>query len=340
MGSAQSTSNAITVATNKDHQSAAQASGAIGQITSPTFTIASADRTAGATSKAITIGFTNAVELAAGAVVTINYPTGFIATDATAWAAAAGKILSGGVDPSTVWERHADVPTTTSFKIKVMSGQTVAAGTAVLITVQGQTLGSATAGSATGITVSAPGNAESTTAVVAQEIGGAVSNVRFHMSAAPLRAAATNVSATITFTTATVSIPAAGKITIQYPSGFFATSSAPTVHSPSSIASSATPTATSLVLTVGSAAIATGTHTVILGGLTLGSAGTTCSAAGISVSTSAHYASSTALAEAVVGGSGGVSGSPSNSKSPAAAPALHHAVVAAITCAFIIAASL
>ncbi len=117
--------------------------------------------------------------------VPINYPTGFIARDATAWAA---RLSPVELIPLLSWRNMLMSLQTTSLKIKVMTGQTVSAGTEVLITLQGRTLGAATAGSATRITVSAPGNAESTTAVAAQEIAGAVSNVRFLVSAAPLRA--------------------------------------------------------------------------------------------------------------------------------------------------------
>jgi len=306
--------NGIIVTTDKNPGiPTGTATGLIGQVTGVTFAISSTDRVAGATGKDVTIAFNIPVALAAADKVTINYPSGYFGT--TASTPSAIKVTNSAGSASADFQADTTAPGATSLTIVVKSGQTPSgAQTLVLV---GMTMGAATAGSATGITVSAPGNAVSA-GQDSGAIGGAVTGVSF-ISGTTLRAGATNASVTVSFTTASVTPATTGKITINYPSGYFATSATPAVYSPATIASSAAPTATAIVLTVGSAAISASAITVVLGGLTIGS-NVACSATGITVSTSADYAaaSSPALTIAVSGGgSPGVTAGPSSSKSHA-----------------------
>jgi len=113
----------------------------------------------------------------------------------------------------------------------------------------------------------------SSPAVSCGAIGGAVSNVTFSIAAEDRVAKKSAVKATFTFT------PSAGgagasAVTLNYPSGFFATSPTPTasVSAESTSMTPGPPGATSIVLTVaGTAALAAGTAvTVTLHGCTMG----------------------------------------------------------------------
>jgi len=313
-GAVANDANGIKVTTDKNPITpTGTATGIIGQVTGVTFAIASADRVAGTTGKDVTIAFNIPVALVATDKVTINYPSGYFGR--TASTPSAIKATDSAGVASTLFQADTTAPGATSLTIVVKTGQTPSGASTIVLV--GMTMGAATAVSAASITVSAPGNAVSA-AADSVAIGGAVTGV-FFTSGATLRAGTTNASVTVSFTTASSITATTGKITINYPSGFFATSATPAVYSPATIASSAAPTATAIVLTVGSAAISAGAITVVLGGLTMGS-GVACSATGITVSTSADYASSSSLATSLMvagGGSPDVAGGPSSSKNHA-----------------------
>jgi len=305
--------NGITVTTDKNPIApTGTATGVLGRVTSVSFSIVSTDRVAAATAKDVTIAFTLGVALTAADKVTVNYPSGFFGTVAPS----SIKATNSAGSASTLFGADG-APGATSLTIVVLTGQTPGATTHTLVLV-GMTLGAATAGVAASVTVSAPGNAVSTVGADSGAIGGAVSAVSFY-SPNVLRAGATNQTVTVTFTTASSTPLTTGRITINYPSGYFATSPTPVIYSPSTIASAAAPTATAIVLSVGGAAIGAGTVTVVLGGLTIGSTAVACGASGITVNTNVDYSASSALAPATgaAAGDSGATAGPNANKSPA-----------------------
>ena len=114
------------------------------QLTYPMFILMNSDRLANKVGAAATISFTTTYigKLIVGSKITLNYPVGFFAASSTPAVA-----ISSGATGSAV------VPTATSI---VITTGTVAlnASIAVIITLTGLTMGAATVGSSSGITVS------------------------------------------------------------------------------------------------------------------------------------------------------------------------------------------
>jgi len=137
-------SNGVTIATSVDQTaSSGVSSGGIGgQVTSPSFAIATSDRVAGESSAAATFSFTTTAggALAIGSTITLTYPSGFFS--GTGSPAATINGVSGGA-----------VATPTSTQIVVTTGAAVAASSGVTVTVTGLTMGAATAGSSNGVTI-------------------------------------------------------------------------------------------------------------------------------------------------------------------------------------------
>jgi hypothetical protein len=224
--------------------------------------------------------------------VTLNYPSGFFATSATP--TAKGSAAGATLTPAQ--------PGATSIALTVGGSAPLAAGTAVTVTLVGCTMGPARAASDS-ITVQTDADTTpSSPPVSCGRIGGAVTNVTFNVQLADRVQAKAGVEATFTFT------PSAGgdspsSVTLNYPSGFFATSATPTakVSTAGATLTPAQPGATSIALTVGgSAPLAAGTAvTVTLVGCTMG---LPTAGGGVNVSSSADPTLSNSIDSYYIGG--------------------------------------
>ena len=111
------------------------------QVTVVSFAIATADRIAGKTAVSVTLGFIPTTALPAGGKITLSYPAGFFAPTTTPVVNVAGSTSATSA-----------VPGATSIVITTaVTG--ISANTAFTITLSGLTMGAATDGSVTGITV-------------------------------------------------------------------------------------------------------------------------------------------------------------------------------------------
>jgi len=254
-------------------------SSADGQVTAVTLTIATADRVPFATSKPITVAFTPATALSSGGRITVNYPAGF---------------FKSCVQPVVTGHAVIASSTETGVSSLVLTVNGTLAAAATTVTLVGLTMGGPTATSAAGITVSTSSDTASSGAA-SGAIGGQVGGpVTMTIADASRAAGATGKAVTLAFKT-TVDLAATDKVTMNYPSGFFAAAVTPTV-APTTLTVGATG-ATSVILTAGSA-IAAGTITVTLSGMTLGGAANN-DATGITVSTNKDLVSSGAATGAI-----------------------------------------
>jgi len=253
-------------------------SSADGQVSSVTLTIATADRVPFATSKAITVAFTLATALSSGGRITVNYPAGF---------------FKSCVQPVVTGHAVIASSTETGVSSLVLTVNGTLAAAATTVTLVGLTMGGPTATRAAGITVSTSSDTASSGAA-SGAIGGQVASVTMTIADASRAAGATGKAVTLAFKT-TVDLAATDKVTMNYPSGFFAAAVTPTV-APTTLTVGATG-ATSVILTAGSA-IAAGTITVTLSGMTLGAAAIN-DATGITVSTNKDLVSSGAATGAI-----------------------------------------
>jgi hypothetical protein len=198
---------------------------------------------------------------------------------------------------------------------------------AFTITLSGLTMGAATAGSATGITVQTEADLTASAGVFSGPINSAtaqssqVTSVAFFIASADRVAGKTAVSVTLGFTT-TSTLPVGGKITLNYPSGFFAPTTTPwpntagTTSVTTMTATSGVPGATSIVITTAGAGLAANmAFTITLSGLTMGAA-TAGSATGITVQTEADLTASAGVA------SGGISAPPATYNAALSAPSI------------------
>jgi hypothetical protein len=237
----------------------------------------------------------------------MNYPSDFFAPFATPTFSAA-SVVSMVATPSAPAPTHIVITT---------GGASIGSGTPVVITLSGFTMGAATAGSATGITVQTDADTTASAGVDSGTISSAtaqssqVTAVTFSIATADRVASKSAVSVTLGFKTNFV-LPVAGKITLNYPAGFFASSTAPSFAAgDSSVATMtgavAVPTATQIVITTSTAGIAAGTiFTITLRGLTMGAA-TAGSATGITVQTDADTTASAGVASGAIGGQATIS---------------------------------
>jgi hypothetical protein len=295
LGIARAATDSVTVQTNTNAPfSIPSASCGVigGAVTTVALTIAAEDRVAGRGGVAATFTFTPSAGGAGPSTVTLNYPSGFFDASATPTAivSTVGTIMTPGM------------PGETSIVLDV-SGVALAAGTAVTVTLVGCTLGIARAATASVTVQTSADPTASSPAESCGVIGGAVTTVALTIAAEDRVAGRGGVAATFTFT------PSAGgagpsTVTLNYPSGFFATSPTPsaTVSTAGTIMAPGPPGATSIVLAVSGTALAVGTAvTVTLVGCTLGTA--RAATASVTVQTSADpTASSPAESCGVIGG--------------------------------------
>jgi hypothetical protein len=293
-------STGITVATSVDQTASSGVSSGVigGQVTSALFGIATSDRVAGKTGAAATFSFTTTAggALAAGGKITLTYPSSFFSSTGTP-----GVQISGSGPPTGT----VATPTSTQIVITIAT-QSIAASTAVTVTVTGLTMGAATAGSSTGITVATSVDQTASSGVGSGVIGGQVTSALFGIATSDRVAGKTGAAATFSFTTtAGGALAAGGKITLTYPSSFFSSTGTPGVQISGSgppTGTVATPTSTQIVITIATQSIAASTAvTVTVTGLTMGAA-TAGSSTGITVATSVDQTASSGVSSGVIGG--------------------------------------
>jgi len=152
-------------------------------------------------------------------------------------------------------------------------------------------MGPANAGSATGITVQTDADVTASAGTPSGGIFDAPTDVQMVIASGNRVPNRSNVAVVVTFKTGASALAIGGKITLTYPTGFFATSATPAANTagstsvPTMTATSAAPTATQIVITTAVAGIAANTaFTITLSGLTMGPANAG-SATGITVQT-------------------------------------------------------
>jgi len=263
----------ITVTTDTDTiASVGAASGGINQPTAVDLVIADGDRNYMKAAVAVRLDFTTSKALATGGKITLNFPSGFFAVGTTATAITA----DGSTTVSTMTATFGASTATSIVITTAVAG--IAAGTAFKITLAGMVMGAATAGSATGITVTTDTDTIASAGAPSGIINPAVTSVGFVIATAKRVPASTSAALTLSFKTTSV-FQIGGRITLTYPSGFFATGVTPTANA-ANTASVATMTAisgstssTSFVITTAVAGIAAGTtFTITISGLTVGAA--------------------------------------------------------------------
>jgi hypothetical protein len=208
-------------------RSETMASGVIGgQVTSPSFAIATSDRVAGQPGAAATFSFTTTAggKLATGGTITLTYPSGFFSSTGTP------VVQISGDGPPT---GKVATPTSTQIVITIET-LSVAASSAVTVTLKGLTMGAANAGTTAGITVTTSVDRTASSDVSSGAIGDVVQNPSFSMDSADRVVARVTASAKLMFQTSaggglTYSSADAlnAKITLIYPTGFFDTSTTP-----------------------------------------------------------------------------------------------------------------
>jgi hypothetical protein len=239
---------------------------AIGAAAGVSFTIADGNRGAGRPSVKVTLAFTTVGAVSTSQSITLNYPSGFFSATPIPTFAAGDASVNTMTGSCTI----------TSTQIVISPATTgIDANTAFTITLSGITMGAATAGVSNGITVATTGDSTASTGISSGAIVGIPTSVTFTIANADRGARRTSVKVTLAFTTF-AALPISGKITLNYPSGFFATTATPTfVAGDASVATMTgtcgAPGATSIVITTGTAGIPAATaFTIILSGATLG----------------------------------------------------------------------
>ena len=262
--------------------------------TTPTavvFTIAAADRVAAKANVAVTLFFKTTTALAINGKITLNYPNGFFATTATPANNAAGTASVATMTATSA------APGATSIVITTATAG-IPANTAFTITLSGFTMGALNAGSATGITVQTDADVIASAGVASGSITSQPTAVVMTIAGADRLANKAAVAVTLGFTT-TTALSLGGKITLNYPAGFFAGAPNP-ANNVAGSTSVATMTATSaitgnsIVITTAVAGIAANTIFIItLSGLTMGVVN--AGSIGITVQTDADVIPSTAI---------------------------------------------
>jgi hypothetical protein len=296
----------ITVSTSADRLSAGVASGVLfTQVKSVSFSIASSDRIAGKSPVQVTLAFTPTTEIYAQGSITLIYPIGFFASTGSPVVQISGGKVGTVATPSST-----QVVITLSrgdfhFSPGWMPGMdNIPAGAAVMFVLMGLTMGASTSGNSNGIVVTTSSDPSASSGVSSGVIAGQVTNTSFFVSPSDRVAGWSGCQATISFTpTVGGAVVAGGKITLMYPSGFFAsgvTATQVALSGEAMVASAAPSTATSIVVTLLSGMLVPSTAvTMTLLGLTTGVA-YGGSDSGITVSTSADLIPSVGTASGVI----------------------------------------
>jgi len=242
-------------------------------------TIAAGDRVPAKASVPVTLAFTTQAALSIGGKITLNYPAGFFAATSPAANAA------GTASVATMTATSAIVSNSIVITTAVLG---IAANTPFTITLSDLTMGAATAGSTTGITVQTDADTVASAGVASGGIGTRITSLSVAPSSTAL---ATTVSVVITFTT-TTAVPIGGTILFSFPTGWFDASATPTANA-AGTSSVPTLTATSVIaantitVTTSVAEIPVGAFTITVNGLKTGPSSV---AAGVfSVATSTDF---------------------------------------------------
>jgi WD40 repeat protein len=235
------------------------------RMQSVSFAIDSEDRKANRASVPVTLGFTAANPIPSGGTLTLNYPSGFFATSVIPFiepgASSLGEFMA--------WCGE----TTTSSLIITTHGAAISAQ-AFTVTIQGFTMGSATAGADVSLQSSSDINASAP--VASGQIFGQVLNVTFDISLYDRIAGKPSVPLTLGFVPASP-IPPGGTITVTYPHLFFNLSSRPVQAigkdgiANLTLAFSAV-TSTFFVITTSGATISASSLSLLINGMTMGAA--------------------------------------------------------------------
>jgi hypothetical protein len=293
IGPARAASDSVTVQTNTDPtaSSPAVSCGTIGSaVDTVNLNIHLRDRVAGKQNVEAAFTFRPSAGGAGPTSVTLNYALGFFATSATPTAnvSTAGATLT----PAQ--------PGAFSIVLTVGGSAPLAALNPVIVTLVGCTMGPARAASDSVTVQTNTDPTASSPPVSCGRIGGAVTGVSFDVADDDRVAAKAGVDATFTFA------PSAGgagptSVTLNYPSGFFATSATPTakVSTAGATLTPAQPGAFSIVLTVGGSAPLWTFVTVTLVGCTMGPP---TAGGNVNVSTSADPTLSDSVDSQYIGG--------------------------------------
>jgi len=265
----------ITVSSSIDMLSAATATPKLGgQVTGVSLSIAAAARSPGLAAQLVTVSFITQTSLPVGAKVTINYPSGLLATNiATAFTQS----------PVSIFTTPAANTGASSFLVTVAA---IAAPGTYTLTFTSLTMGPNMAAPCNiGIWVATDTDVRSTLGGAGVNIGGQVQNAMMTIAAADRVVGATGKSVTVSFTTQTA-LAASDVVNINYPLGFFLAGVATAfTQTPASIFTTpgATVGATSFAVTA-AVAVPIGTYTLIFTAITMGSP-PTIGTLGFSVST-------------------------------------------------------
>jgi hypothetical protein len=279
MGGATSGSVGVYMQTSADTLSstAVSSGGIFTHVTFVSLSISLSDRIAHRTSVPITFGFSSTTPLPVGGNITLNYPSDFFATG-----------VSVAFNSSSVVGLVAVCSLTTATSFVLTTQAAVVPNSATVITVGGFTMGPVFSG-AVGVTIQTSTDTASSEAVSSGFIVGKVSSASFVIQSTDRIARRTSVSVTVGFTP-TTAIPIGGRITLNYPSGFFAPSVTPSAVAAgtSSVAqltgTCTATTAVSVTITLASAPIPATAFVITIAGLQMGSV--TASAFGVSIQTS------------------------------------------------------
>ncbi len=245
------------------------------------FNISDSDRVSGKFPATATFAFLPSTAIVAGGSITLNFPPLFFAPD---------TMPSSAICSSQNLNLSAQATSNSSIVVTIVgpSSYAVAAGTSVTITVFGLTMGRATPGSPSGITVQTSTDAAVSLAAASGPIFSVVSAVAFFIATSERTAGNNNATIILQFRPYSA-IPVSGTITMNYPTAFFAPDVTPTFASSSvaGVAFAFQPTKnTSIVITIIGVPVPISLFTVTITGFTMGAAADAFST-GITVQTSA-----------------------------------------------------
>ena len=277
------------------------------RIQSVSFAIDSEDRKANKASVSVTLGFTAANPIPSGGTLTFNYPSGFFATSVI-------PFIEPGA--SSVGEFMAWCGETTASSLIITTHGAAISAPAFTVTIQGFTMGSATAGA--DISVQSSSDMNASAPVASGQIFGQVLNVTFDLSWYDRIAGKPSVPVTLGFTPSSP-IPSGGTITLAYPHLFFDLLSKPLAvigpnYSTNLTLTFSTVTASFIVISVSGATISASPFSLVIRGMSIGAEA--ASRQGVTVRTSIDRLASTSISSGFIWSPGNmqISWSPQNTQ--------------------------
>jgi WD40 repeat protein len=261
------------------------------RIQSVSFAIDLEDRKANRASVPVTLGFTVANPIPSGGTLTLNYPSGFFATSVI-------PFIEPGA--SSLVEFMAWCGETTASSLIITTHGAAISASAFTVTIQGFTMGLATAGA--DISLKSSSDTIASAPVASGQIFGQVLNVTFDISLYDRIAGKPSVPVTLGFVPVSP-IPPGGTITVTYPHLFFNLSSRPVEaigkHGIANLtlAFSAV-TSTFFIITTSGATISASQLSLFINGMTMGAA--SAGAQSVTVSTSMDKLASAAVSSGYI----------------------------------------